>query len=87
MKYTVYILKSEKNGKFYTGFTNDLNKRLERHNQGRVKSTKAGKPYKIIYTEQFNNREDAEKREFELKNKKGGGIYKFLKFSPDMHRD
>jgi putative endonuclease len=44
MPYLVYILKNEKDGSYYIGSTQDLDARLERHNQGRSKYTKAKGP-------------------------------------------
>ncbi|MFO7601004.1 MAG: GIY-YIG nuclease family protein [Candidatus Desulfacyla sp.] len=41
MPYYVYIIQSEKGGTYYVGSTQDLNSRLDRHNQGRSKYTKA----------------------------------------------
>jgi len=49
--YKVYILYSENNKKYYIGHTNDIHDRIRRHNNGLVKSTKNGRPWKIIYTE------------------------------------
>ena len=39
--YYVYILKSLVDGKFYTGYTSNLKKRLDEHNKGLTKSTKS----------------------------------------------
>ncbi len=78
MEYFVYILESETNGKRYTGFTEDVEERLKRHNSGKVKSTAPNRPYKVLYIEKFEEVDSAKKRELELKKKKGGGIYKFL---------
>ena len=50
MFYT-YILKSEKDGKIYTGSTKDLRKRLIQHNKGLSTYTKGRGPFKIIYYE------------------------------------
>ena len=47
----VYILKSEKNGRLYIGCTNDLRKRLRKHNSGLVRSTKPYLPWEIVYYE------------------------------------
>jgi putative endonuclease len=63
MKYTVYILFSEKFRKTYVGQTNDLAKRMEAHNSGRVKSTKRYLPWMIIHTEDFKTRSEAMRRE------------------------
>jgi len=40
MYYYVYVLLSEADNNFYTGYTNNIQKRLEKHNNGEVKSTK-----------------------------------------------
>ncbi|MCF8119871.1 MAG: GIY-YIG nuclease family protein [Deltaproteobacteria bacterium] len=45
--YYVYILQSEKDSTYYVGSTQDLESRLERHNQGRSKYTKGKGPWKI----------------------------------------
>ncbi len=74
----VYILRSDVNGKYYIGSTEDLNKRLNYHNSGKVKSTKAFKPWKIIYKETFKNKIDALKRERQIKSYKGGNAFKLL---------
>jgi hypothetical protein len=46
--YYVYVLLSEKDERFYTGSTNDLKRRLDEHNAGKVESTKRRKPLKLI---------------------------------------
>ena len=67
--YYVYLIKSIKKKWHYIGFTNDLSKRLREHNTGRVKSTKAYKPFQLIYHEDYLDKIDAMKREIELKTK------------------
>ena len=58
-----YVLKSEVDGKNYTGYTNNLNLRFEQHNNGYVESTKNRRPLKIIYFEACLSQNDALKRE------------------------
>lgn len=66
MNYT-YIVKCS-DGTFYTGWTNDLTRRMEAHNQGRgAKYTKARRPVILIYYEAFETKEEAMKREYEIK--------------------
>ena len=65
--YYVYILKSLKDGKFYTGCTACIEKRLAQHNNGRVRSTKARRPLKLVYWETFATRSEAMRRERRLK--------------------
>lgn len=58
-----YVLYSEKDGKFYTGFTKDLKLRFEQHQKGLVESTKDRRPLKLIYYEACPNQSDATRRE------------------------
>lgn len=76
--YKVYILQSEKNGRYYIGHTQDLVVRLSRHNNGKVRSTKNYKPWVVIYTENFETKHEAYKREFEIKSYKSGNSFKEL---------
>ena len=66
--YYTYVLKSKKSGRFYTGATNDLRKRLSFHNEGKNNFTKKDKPYELIYYEVCLNKEDAFAREKYLKS-------------------
>ena len=70
MPYSVYILKSLKDGSYYIGSTNNLDDRIERHNQGRSKYTKPKRPWQLVYCEEFASRSEAQKREMEIKNRK-----------------
>ena len=76
--YYVYILKSEVSGRLYRGSCKDLRNRVENHNGGKVKSTKIGKPWKLIYYEAFENKTDALREEKFLKSGKGRERIKFL---------
>ncbi len=69
--YYVYVLQSEKDKKFYTGFTEDVYKRLDQHNSGQVASTKRRRPFKIVYFEASMNFQDALHREKYLKTTYG----------------
>jgi putative endonuclease len=69
--YYVYVLRSEKDGKFYVGYTNNVRKRLEQHNSGQVESTKRRGPLELIYWEGCINQQDATKREKYLKSSWG----------------
>ncbi len=67
----VYVLKSIKDKKLYTGMTNDLRKRFKEHNHGLSEYTKSRGPYKIIYYEASVNQADARSRELYLKSGMG----------------
>jgi putative endonuclease len=61
--FTVYILKSLTDQKRYIGLTENLERRLNDHNSGLVKSTKNKRPLKLIHSEQFQSKSEALKRE------------------------
>ncbi len=65
--YCVYILVSKVDGSLYTGQTDELSKRVKRHNKGLVKVTKAKRPYQLGYFESFPTRREAMWREWQLK--------------------
>ena len=69
--YYVYVLKSLKDGNKYTGCTNDLEKRFQSHQNGKVSSTKNRCPFQLIYFEACLNKDDAYRREKYLKSKNG----------------
>ena len=69
--YYTYVLKSEKDNKFYVGFTKDLKLRFEKHSKGQVESTKDCRPLKLIYYEGCLSQTDATKREKYLKTYHG----------------
>ena len=62
-----YILKSGKDKQWYVGSTNNLRKRIEEHNTGKVTSTKPRAPFKLIYYEAYISEKDARQREHNLK--------------------
>ena len=67
----IYVLKSYKDGRWYTGLTQDLRKRFKEHNSGKVFSTKDRRPFKLIYYEACLNEVDASNREKYLKSGMG----------------
>ena len=71
-----YVLMSEMNGELYIGFTNDLRKRLQEHNQGLNFSTKRYIPWKVIYYEACLDKDDAVRRERYLKTTQGSRLVK-----------
>lgn len=69
--YYVYVLKSLKDEKNYTGYTKNLKLRLEQHKNGEVKATKHRTPLKLIYFEACLSKRDAIRREKYLKTHYG----------------
>ena len=74
----VYILLSLKDKKFYIGSTNNLERRLEEHNQGKNTSTAKRLPLKLIYYEAHLSKEDAERRENYFKTDKGKSTLRLM---------
>jgi putative endonuclease len=69
--YYTYVIRSKKDRQFYTGFTRDLQHRLQEHNAGRVFSTKNRGPFDLIYYEACLNEQDCLAREKYLKSGPG----------------
>ncbi len=68
--YFVYIL-SCNDGSLYTGTTNDIEKRMKVHESGKgSKYVRARSPFKLVYSEEVENKSVALKREFEIKKMK-----------------
>jgi len=70
MIYYVYLIQSGINGAYYIGQTNDVKKRLKRHNNGEIFSTKGKKPWKLIKFETFATRSESMWREHQIKTNK-----------------
>ena len=63
----VYILKCG-DGTLYTGWTNNLEKRIQAHNTGKgAKYTRARLPVELVYFEKFEEKVDAQRREYRIK--------------------
>ncbi len=71
MPFYTYVLFSESHKRFYKGHCEDLELRLKQHNEGHTKSTKPFKPWKIVYYEVFETREEAITREKYFKTAAG----------------
>ena len=85
MSFFTYVLKNDKTNKIYIGQTNDLKNRIDRHNgllknkntSFTCKNKKDGK-WILFYSEEFNDRKSAMKREKELKSYRGREFIKNL---------
>ena len=67
MENYTYILRC-KDDTLYCGWTNNLEKRLESHNSGNgAKYTKYRRPVELVYYETFATKEEAMRREYEIK--------------------
>ena len=70
MECFVYILYSQSKGQYYVGSTGNVIDRLTRHNQGRSKATKAGRPWQLVFKKQFQDRSSAYRYEMNVKKQK-----------------
>ena len=71
MAFFTYVLYSSSHDRLYVGQTDNLELRLQRHNLGLVRSTKAYRPWELIHSEEHETRAEAVSRERELKSHKG----------------
>ncbi len=78
LMYFVYIIYSKSLDKFYIGQTENLKDRIFRHTNSGSKSTKAADDWELKYTEEFETRSEAVKRETEIKNKKRRSYIEWL---------
>ena len=82
--YTVYILKSLKDNGYYYGMTSDIVTRMKSHNSGKVRSTKNRRSLEMLYSEQFESKTEALKRE---KFFKSIGGYNWLRKSRIIQKE
>ena len=69
MIYHVYMLKSlSKNSVTYVGYTNNLKKRVDLHNNSKGAKFTRGRKWKLIYKEKFNTKKEAISRDYYIKN-------------------
>ena len=73
--FVTYVIYSRELNRYYTGNSNDLERRLKEHNSGRNSATRGGFPWEIVFSEQFQSREEAVQLEFQIKKR---GVRRFL---------
>jgi putative endonuclease len=66
----VYILENADTGEYYTGSTDNLERRLDEHFHGKSKYTRNKGAWKLIYSESFDSRKRAVRRELQIKRMK-----------------
>ncbi len=86
--YYVYLLQSISTpDNTYVGYTEDLRKRLKKHNGGFVLSTKPYAPWELIFYEAYKDKRDAKRRELYFKTTKGRKALKLMLRKSLMRRD
>ena len=68
--YYVYILYSRTKDRYYVGYTHNIEIRLSKHNAGATPSTRGGRPWELVYSEEYTDKSSALFREREIKSKK-----------------
>lgn len=82
--YTIYLLIGTESGRRYVGLTNNADRRLAEHNSGKVRSTQAYRPYRLIVLRQHTSLEDARRSEKYFKSGFGRKhIGRVLKYEHD----
>ena len=65
--YYIYIVRCQ-DDTYYTGFTNNIEKRIRAHNENKgAKYTRGRTPVELVYSEEFENKTEALKREYKVK--------------------
>jgi Predicted endonuclease containing a URI domain len=70
MNYYVYIIYSQSRERYYIGYSHNPLERLEEHNLGATSSTRSGRPWVLVYKEEYLSKHDAIVREREMKRMK-----------------
>jgi len=78
LPYCVYILFCEKDNLLYTGYTSDLQRRLQQHRNGQSNNTSKRLPVKLVFCEYYLFKEDAIKREGYFKTTAGKKAIKLM---------
>jgi len=74
----VYILYSVSRDRYYVGYTSNVDERVIEHNAGATNYTRSGKPWILVYKEQYELKSEAMKREREIKMKKSRKYIEYL---------
>ena len=85
--YTVYIIYSQRTDRYYIGYSSNVIDRLRRHNSHSKGFTAAGKPWTLVYREDYNDKKEAEEREKQLKGWKNRSRIKALIEKGSEHPD
>ncbi|MGB4292666.1 MAG: GIY-YIG nuclease family protein, partial [Bacteroidales bacterium] len=70
MHFFVYIIYSSILDRYYVGYTKNPQGRLVKHNLGVTNFTRRGRPWELVYVEEFSSRTEAIKRESQIKRMK-----------------
>lgn len=74
----VYILRNDKNKRFYIGATKDIARRIKEHNRSKERSVTHFGKYELIYSEEYATFQQVRQREQQIKSYKSGNAFKKL---------
>jgi len=74
LQHTLYVLRSDKDGRLDTGVTANLTQSLRDHAAGKVASTRHRRPLRLVYSEPFEDKVEALARERYFKTAAGGTL-------------
>ncbi|MFI5154020.1 MAG: GIY-YIG nuclease family protein [Chitinophagales bacterium] len=78
MSFHVYIIYSSSLDQYYIGHSENLSGRVFRHNNSGNRSTKKANDWNLVYSEEFNSRSEAARREMQIKKKKSRKYIEWL---------
>ena len=73
-----YILKNKKTGKYYSGSTNNIKRRVKQHKSGYTRTTRILQTDELVYAEKFNTIQEARMREKKIKSYKSKKYIEWL---------
>lgn len=76
--FSVYIIQSLTNKRYYVGSTNNIERRLNEHNHNNTVSLRNKGPFTLVYKEEYLTLSQARQRERKIKSYKGGNAFKKL---------
>ena len=83
----VYIIQSEQDQTYYKGFTENIVKRLEQHNNGKSEYTSRKMPWKLVYLEELTTKREALIREKQIKRFNTVYLKKLIEDYQNNHQD
>ena len=78
MTCSVYIIRSESSGRFYVGSAEDVSDRVREHNAGVSRYTRNRGPWRLVRSEEYGDRSEAMKREYQIKRMKSRKYIEYL---------
>jgi len=75
-RFYTYVIFSQNTGKYYIGYTSNLEKRISEHNNGKTTYTRNKGPWVLVHSVELSSKSDAIRIEKLIKSYKGGNAFK-----------